>query len=181
MGPSQVWVFAKPILNPDLTRLILKLPKTLLYIYIYIYTLINPNISFHLIQTNCPLSSPTLTLTHSPLLWPPQPQPSLIHSPFFSPPEPQPSPVNKIQEKSFFIDESSQVLAANKSKLSLSPILHRSANSNHQSDNLLGFFFFFFCVLLVGFLDLLLFLLGLQNFWDLLDFGYGLICWMARK
>ena len=35
---------------------------------------------------------------------------------------------------------------------------------------------FFFCVLLVGFSYLLIFLLGLQNFWDLLDFCYGLVC-----
>ena len=37
-------------------------------------------------------------------------------------------------------------------------------------------FFFFFCVFLVGFLDLLIFLLGLQHFWDFLDIEYGLVC-----
>ena len=51
--------------------------------------------------------------------------------------------------------------------------LDSPTNNNRRSDNCEDFFL---CVLLVGFLDLLVFLLGLQNFWDLLDFGYGLVC-----
>ena len=45
-------------------------------------------------------------------------------------------------------------------------------NFNFCESNLLGFF----SVLLLIFLDLLILFLGMQNFWDLLDFLYRLVC-----
>ena len=147
-GPGWVRILSK--LGPTRTQLHMKLLKyPFIYIYIYKPTLTHFSSHKHKAQPQPHVllishssRSHSLSSTADPSIN----HHSLTHSRLFSPPQPQPSPENKIQEKTFFIEESSQILTADKSKLSLSSIPNCSGNSNRQSYNLL-FIFFFFCVL----------------------------------